>query len=312
MTDMPAKVDPASSLMVATNFRLTPTCLYINGKPDKEEWEEVGKTLNLVERASHWAIGDWLRYGDKTYGANTKTAEVLGIALDTANADKWVAGQIEPCRRRQGLSHAHHKDVLGIADPAEQDKMLDRAEANDWNREKLRQAVKRFKGEKSDMDVHYTSDSPEWYTPPDVIAAVVAALGGTITLDPCSNSEGEPNVPATNRYTEVDDGLAQAWAGTVYMNPPYGRVIGEWTDKLKAEYENGDVVAGIALLPARTDTQWCHALRDYPRCFIVGRLTFSNADTCAPFPSMAVYLGDRVDLFKNSFGKFGDTYYRVC
>src|SRR5262245_61092057 len=80
------------------------------------------------------------------------------------------------------------------------------------------------------LAVHHSSDTPEHYTPEKIIRAVVACLGG-VDLDPCSNC-GQPNVPAARHYTVKDDGLAQLWSGRVYMNPPYGRGIAAWVDKL--------------------------------------------------------------------------------
>ena len=67
-----------------------------------------------------------------------------------------------------------------------------------------------------------TSASAEWYTPPQVVAAAVATLGG-IDFDPCAE-EGQPKtVPAGVHYTASDDGLAQPWFGRVYLNPCPGR-----------------------------------------------------------------------------------------
>ncbi len=108
------------------------------------------------------------------------------------------------------------------------------------------------------LDIHFSSDSPEWYTPPHIVAAVVETLA-TIDLDPCSNL-GTPNVPARRHFTADDDGLAQPWVGRVYMNPPYGREIGAWVEKLAHEYEAGRVTEAIALVPARVDTAWWRRL----------------------------------------------------
>lgn len=155
------------------------------------------------------------------------------------------------------------------------------------------------------MDVHYSSDSPEWYTPAEIVALVQAVLG-QIDLDPCSNV-GKPNVPAVLHYTWVNDGLQQPWRGRVYMNPPYGRTIGSWVEKLAASYEAGQVSEAIALLPARTDTAWFRRLRPYLRCFIAGRLSFSEEGT-APFPSVAVYLGENERVFVQMFSGIGDVY----
>lgn len=152
-----------------------------------------------------------------------------------------------------------------------------------------------------------TSDSPEWYSPREVVEAARSALGG-IDLDPCSNP-GEPNVPAGRHFTAADDGLAQGWRGTVYMNPPYGRGIGEWIDKLAAEHAYGNVTAAVALLPARTDTAWWRALPARRVCFVSGRLRFSGADA-APFPSAAAYLGPDPERFAAAFAPLGLVYDR--
>jgi len=50
--------------------------------------------------------------------------------------------------------------------------------------------------------VHYSSETPEHYTPKVILEAVVECLG-EIDLDPCSNS-GDPNVPARMHFTEGD------------------------------------------------------------------------------------------------------------
>lgn len=160
------------------------------------------------------------------------------------------------------------------------------------------------------MAIHYSSDSPEHYTPQVIIDAALVCLG-EIDLDPCSNSKDAPNVPARYHYTAADDGLTLPWAGRVYMNPPYGREIGAWVEKLTQSHKTGDVGAAIALVPARTDTQWFAMLRDYPVCFVTGRLTFVGNDDPAPFPSAVFYLGEDVATFYYAFDHLGDIWQRI-
>lgn len=158
------------------------------------------------------------------------------------------------------------------------------------------------------IDLHFSSETPEWNTPPHIIAAVQDVFGGQIDLDPCSNSKTSPSVPATRHFSKEDDGLGQDWSGRVYMNPPYGKVIALWVEKLKAEHEEGQVAEAIALVPARTDTHWFRSLRLYSRCFVFGRLRFSESEAGAPFPSMAVYMGENEGVFASRFSDIGDTY----
>lgn len=152
--------------------------------------------------------------------------------------------------------------------------------------------------------VHYSSESPEWYTPPQIIEGVLAVLG-EIDVDPCSNPEPH-NIPAKDHFTAADDGLSKEWFGRIYMNPPYGEEIGKWIVKLRDEYESGRVRQAIALLPARTDTQWFQPLFDYPCCFVSGRLKFSDAGS-APFPSVLVYFGVSWEKFAATFREIGKT-----
>lgn len=157
------------------------------------------------------------------------------------------------------------------------------------------------------MDVHYSSNTPEWYTP-DHILGRVCEVFGEIDLDPCSNSHTDPHVSADHYFTEADDGLSCRWFGNVYMNPPYGDVISDWVDKAATSYETGDINAAILLVPARTDTQWFRRLRSFPRCFVWGRLKFSGSTNSAPFPSMVVYLGEDIQSFTRAFDDIGDIY----
>jgi hypothetical protein len=164
------------------------------------------------------------------------------------------------------------------------------------------------------LDVHFSSETAEWNTPAEIIERVLAVFGGRIDLDPCSNSTTKPNVPAAKHFTLKEDGLWHVWKGRVYMNPPYGQDIGRWVERLCTQYEAGGVVEAIALVPARTDTEWFERFREYCRCFLRGRLRFSGHENTAPFPSMVVYLGTRAGRFARVFGRLGDVYElaRLC
>lgn len=108
--------------------------------------------------------------------------------------------------------------------------------------------------------------SIEWYTPPGIFEA----LGLRFDLDPCAPPGGLPWIPADRFYSIEDEGLTQAWAGRVWMNPPYGRHTAAWMRRLAA---HGD---GIALVFARCETEWWHETipSAHAVCLIRGRLTF--------------------------------------
>lgn len=159
----------------------------------------------------------------------------------------------------------------------------------------------------SEQSVHFKSTTDKWNTPPEIIEASGHVLQG-ITLDPCSNDSENPNIPADHYFTEDDDGLSKQWFGTVYMNPPYGRVIADWVSKLCGEWKAGHLVSAICLVPSRTDTKWFDLLHAYPRCYIRGRLSFSGHENSAPFPSMVVYFGPDIERFKKGFQPIGRIY----
>ena len=108
------------------------------------------------------------------------------------------------------------------------------------------------------------------------------------TLDVCAD---DLNHKCPEYYTKETDGLKQPWKGTCWMNPPYGRTIGDWVKKAYESARGGVVV--VCLLPARTDTKWWrdYVMRASELRFISGRVKFGDAKTGAPFPSVIAIFG---------------------
>ena len=93
-----------------------------------EEWERLGGTLQQMERAVMWWIGDWLRFGEWKYGETyAQAAENTGYAVETMRAAKWVAEQYpETVTRVTDLSWTHHREAAALP-PAERAELLERA-----------------------------------------------------------------------------------------------------------------------------------------------------------------------------------------
>jgi phage N-6-adenine-methyltransferase len=138
------------------------------------------------------------------------------------------------------------------------------------------------------MNVHFSSATDLWATPVEFFNGLNNKFN--FTTDVCALPE---NAKCANYFTPEQDGLAQEWKGTCWMNPPYGRGIGEWVKKAYEHGEAGGTV--VCLLPARTDTAWWH---DYcikgEVTFIRGRLKFGGHKNSAPFPSAVVVFRPRV------------------
>lgn len=134
------------------------------------------------------------------------------------------------------------------------------------------------------MDVHYSSKTDLWATPQDFFNRLNEEFA--FTLDPCSDGT---NNKCDLYFTKEDDGLAQDWTHqTVFMNPPYGRVIGDWIRKAYEESERGATV--VCLIPARTDTRYWHeyVMKAEEIRLVKGRLKFGDGKNSAPFPSAVV------------------------
>ncbi len=132
------------------------------------------------------------------------------------------------------------------------------------------------------MDVHFSSKTDLWETPQEFFDRYNFAYN--FQTDVCASPE---NAKCARYFTKEDDGLAQTWTGSCWMNPPYGRQIGKW---MKKAYESS--LAGatvVCLVPARTDTAWWHDYATKGRVtFIRGRLKFGGHKNPAPFPSAVV------------------------
>ena len=109
--------------------------------------------------------------------------------------------------------------------------------------------------------------SLEWLTPPDLVKKL-----GEFDLDPCTPIN-PPFIHAKKNYNLNDDGLSIEWEGRVYMNPPYGKGMERWMEKLK---NHGN---GIALIFDRTETKcfFNHIWDDaHAVLFVKGRIKFFN------------------------------------
>lgn len=83
-------------------------------------------------------------------------------------------------------------------------------------------------------------------------------IGFHFDLDPCTSEDN----PLGTKYffTEKDDGLKQDWsfAKSVFINPPYGREVGDWVKKASDSARSSSNQTIVMLIAGRTDTKWFH------------------------------------------------------
>ena len=128
----------------------------------------------------------------------------------------------------------------------------------------------------------FTSNTDMWATPLDFFIKLNEEFN--FETDVCAI---ESNAKCKKFFTPEIDGLKQEWTGVCWMNPPYGRGIGEWIKKAYESSLNGATV--VCLIPSRTDTKWWHdyCMKGEVR-LVKGRLKFGDSKNSAPFPSAVV------------------------
>jgi DNA-binding XRE family transcriptional regulator len=99
-----------------------------------------------------------------------------------------------------------------------------------------------------------------WETPPEILEALYRVFR-RFDLDPCAPRKSRTVVRARTHFTAEDDGLSLPWHGTVFVNPPYGRMLAAWIAKAHEEVLAGRARTVVALLPARPDTRYWHEVR---------------------------------------------------
>jgi hypothetical protein len=80
----------------------------------------------------------------------------------------------------------------------------------------------------------HLSKTAEHPTPQHVVAAARRVLGG-FDLDPASSVRFNRRVRAESIIALPDDGLALAWDGRVFLNPPGGRAPKKWAKYFESQ-----------------------------------------------------------------------------
>src|SRR4051812_9106304 len=115
---MPPLHEPPSTAADGFSLALSRRCtvsrlgLRLRGEVGVAEWAAVGRRLLGVADASAWWLGDWLVFGEFSYGEKYKTViAALNLKYDRLRDYAYVAGSVPREIRRADLTFSHHRLV---------------------------------------------------------------------------------------------------------------------------------------------------------------------------------------------------------
>lgn len=106
------------------------------------EYEQIGAALGAINRASRWALGDWIIYGEQTYGEKYAQAiEATGLSHGYLRNIVSTCRRVPPSRRREGVHFSAHTEVAAL-EPKDQKKWLRVAESEQLTSDDLRHRIR--------------------------------------------------------------------------------------------------------------------------------------------------------------------------
>lgn len=179
--------------------------------------------------------------------------------------------------------------------------------------------------------IQHSAESVEHYGPDYIGGMVRATFGAPINLDPASCTQANLLIGAERYYTEADDGLSKPWFGTVYNNPPGGRIryspgtgeigVGLFTNKAALWYATlahrftlGLVTQAVFMIFNLEFFRYAQEYQvrqpmTFPICFPRGRIDFWKPGPggqpvpqgSPAHPSAVVYMGPYPERFRDVF-----------
>ncbi len=156
-----------------------------------EDWEIIGRKLQDAKESIKWWIGDWLAYGESTYGEKyAQAVEVTGYEQQTLYNAAYVSKAIPVSNRHPELPWTSHEPVASLSKD-KQAEVLQAAHDNGWTRDEIREHVRTVKQRK-------LADENEY--------EVTVALMLTKTFSVHATSE---NQAGRRVITQLRDGIVQ-------------------------------------------------------------------------------------------------------
>lgn len=154
----------------------------------------------------------------------------------------------------------------------------------------------------TEPDVRHSAESSCWYTPLSIVEPARAVLGGRIGFDPATDEAANAVINARRVAFERDNGLAQRWGDTVFLNPPTPPKA--WWVKLMRHVNAGDVPRAVyvaySIEQLQQSQHWAAesglpSMLDFAVCIPRSRVTFMRtaADAIVAWHKAAVKLRAR-------------------
>jgi len=272
------------------------------------------------------AVRDYLEQNpDATH---SEVAEAVDVDVSRRTVSRWAdewSDDEDGDADSESATDAAQASLLGAGDDADASSELaqDAADGDETTREVLAdegtttaEAATEKRDEKEqeddedteqegtdDLEVMTSQETDEWSSPREVVEPLDKAVGG-FDLDPCSGAESSPFAAAT--YTAAEDGLAQPWNGSVWVNPPYS-AVGDWVDKAHEAVTDGDADCVVFLCKGDSSTEWWQAAADAATvlCAVDHRLSFGDGGNSAPFASHIVVFGEGSEPLRDALAELG-------
>lgn len=152
--------------------------------------------------------------------------------------------------------------------------------------------------------------STEWFTPPEILEPVRKTFHGQIQYDPCTTYDNPTK--AFRFTTKNENGLIGTWPGSTFVNPPYGKDLYDWIEKVVTEAKGGLRIILLVSASSRWDqAKWQSIYIPELTTFVMprGRVKFLNEEgirmKSPPYPSVLYFYNIDPRDVKECFGHLG-------
>jgi hypothetical protein len=132
-------------LMEIPGCEFTPTSLTLPKDLSFDQWERIGRQLQLADMAIQWWIGDWLVYGQHKWREKyAQAVQRTGKAEQTLMNYAFVAKAISPSRRREQVDFSTHAEVASLEEE-DQERILAKAANEGTTRKAVRREAEKVR-----------------------------------------------------------------------------------------------------------------------------------------------------------------------